>query len=102
MLANIYLHVPGETWSRKYAHLGTLVRYADDFVILCRSRRARERAEKVVGRVFEYLKLRLHPDKTKRVDLSCELHDLVLEFRVIVFHNLWGRDRIFWHLCPFR
>ena len=74
LLANIYLHVLDETWSRKYAHLGTLVRYADDFVILCRSRRARDEAEKVVGRVFEYLKLRLHPDKTKRVDLS------------------WGRD----------
>ena len=70
LLANLYLHVLDETWSRKYAHLGTLVRYADDFVILCRSRRARDEAEAVVGRVFEYLKLRLHPDKTKRVDLA--------------------------------
>lgn len=70
LLANIYLHVLDETWSRKYAHLGTLVRYADDFVIMCRSRRARDEAERVVRRVFEYLKLRLHPDKTKRVDLS--------------------------------
>jgi len=70
LLANIYLHVLDETWSRKYARLGTLVRYADDFVILCRSRRARDEAERVVRRVFEYLKLRLHPDKTKRLDLS--------------------------------
>ncbi len=70
LLANLYLHVLDETWSRKYAHLGTLVRYADDFVILCRSRRARDEAEAVVRRVFEYLKLRLHPDKTKRVDLA--------------------------------
>ena len=70
LLANIYLHVLDETWSRKYAHLGTLVRYADDFVILCRSRRDRDESLRVVGRVFEYLKLRLHPDKTKRLDLS--------------------------------
>jgi group II intron reverse transcriptase/maturase len=70
LLANIYLHVLDETWSRKYAHLGTLVRYADDFVILCRSRRARDEAERVVRCVFESLKLRLHPDKTKRLDLS--------------------------------
>lgn len=70
LLANIYLHVLDETWSRKYAHLGTLVRYADDFVILCRTRRDRDEAERVVGRVFEYLKLRLHPDKTKRLNLS--------------------------------
>ena len=70
LLANIYLHVLDETWSRKYAHLGTLVRYADDFVILCRSRRDRVEAERVVGRVFEYLQLRLHPVKTKRLNLS--------------------------------
>ena len=70
LLANIYLHVLDETWTRKYARLGTLVRYADDFVILCRSRRARDEAEQVVRRVFEYLKLRLHPDKTKRLNLS--------------------------------
>jgi len=70
LLANIYLHVLDETWSRKYARLGTLVRYADDFVILCRSRRDRDEAERVVRRVFEYLKLRLHPEKTKRLDLS--------------------------------
>jgi group II intron reverse transcriptase/maturase len=70
LLANIYLHVLDETWSRKYAHLGTLVRYADDFAILCRSRKARDEAEKVVRRVFEYLKLGLHPEKTKRLDLS--------------------------------
>jgi group II intron reverse transcriptase/maturase len=30
LLANIYLHVLDETWSRKYSHLGVLVRYADD------------------------------------------------------------------------
>ena len=70
MLANVYLHVLDETWSRKYAHLGTLVRYADDFVILCRSRRECDEAERVVRRVFEYLKLRLHPKKTKRLNLS--------------------------------
>lgn len=70
LLANIYLHVLDETWSRKYAHLGTLVRYADDFVIMCRSRRARDEAERVVHRVFEYLGLRLHPDKTKRLNLA--------------------------------
>jgi group II intron reverse transcriptase/maturase len=70
LLANIYLHVLDETWSRKYAHLGTLVRYADDFVILCRTRRDRDEARRVVGRVFDYLKLELHPDKTKHVNLS--------------------------------
>ncbi len=30
MLANIYLHVLDEEWEKKHAHLGVLVRYADD------------------------------------------------------------------------
>lgn len=70
LLANIYLHVLDETWSRKYAHLGTLVRYADDFVILCHSRRDRDEAYRVVRHVLQYLKLQLHPEKTKLVNLS--------------------------------
>ena len=32
LLANIYLHVLDERWTREHAHLGTLVRYADDCV----------------------------------------------------------------------
>ena len=70
MLANVYLHVLDETWSRSYSHLGELVRYADDFVIMCRTKKDVEQAEQVVRRVLGGLKLRLHPDKTKRVDLS--------------------------------
>lgn len=70
LLANVYLHVLDETWSRKYAHLGTLVRYADDFAIVCRSRRDCAEAERVVRHVFDYLKLRLHPKKTKCLNLS--------------------------------
>jgi len=70
LLANIYLHVLDETWSRKYTHLGTLVRYADDFVIICRTRIDRDEAHRVVRRVFGYLKLQLHPEKTKHVTLA--------------------------------
>jgi RNA-directed DNA polymerase len=70
LLANIYLHVLDETWSRKYSHLGTLVRYADDFAIVCRTRSNRDEARRVVDRVFEYLRLQLHPEKTKHVNFS--------------------------------
>jgi group II intron reverse transcriptase/maturase len=40
LLANIYLHVLDRIWEDRYAHLGTLVRYADD----CAPRRRREEA----------------------------------------------------------
>lgn len=38
LLANVYLHVLDAVWQRRGQHLGVLVRYADDFVILCRQR----------------------------------------------------------------
>ena len=33
LLSNIYLHVLDRVWEDRCAHLGTLVRYADDFVV---------------------------------------------------------------------
>jgi len=70
LLSNIYLHVLDETWSRKHARLGTLVRYADDFVVVCDTKAQLVEAERQGRRILAYLKLELHPDKTRRVDLS--------------------------------
>ncbi len=71
LLANIYLHVLDERWTREYAHLGTLVRYADDFVVMCDTAEQCEEAERVVRRVLEdELGLELHPEKTRRVELT--------------------------------
>ncbi|HEX2855294.1 MAG TPA: group II intron reverse transcriptase/maturase [Opitutaceae bacterium] len=67
LLANIYLDALD--WK---LHLGgwELVRYADDFVILCRTR---EQAEAVLGEVRHWCDeagLQLHPEKTRLVDMS--------------------------------
>ena len=70
LLANIYLHVLDEEWEAKHARLGVLVRYADDFVIACSTRASCEKAEAEVTKVMKKLKLTLHPEKTRRVDLS--------------------------------
>jgi group II intron reverse transcriptase/maturase len=70
LLSNIYLHVLDETWSRKYSHLGMLVRYCDDFVVMCQTKSACEEAEQRVRSILGWLKLELHPEKTRRVDLS--------------------------------
>jgi RNA-directed DNA polymerase len=70
LLANIYLHVLDEEWERKHAQLGVLVRYADDFVVACNTRAACEEAERHITRVMKRLDLTLHPEKTRRVDLS--------------------------------
>jgi group II intron reverse transcriptase/maturase len=71
LLANIYLHVLDTRWTREHAHLGTLVRYADDFVVMCDTTEACEQAERVVRGILEgELGLELHPEKTRRVDLT--------------------------------
>jgi len=70
LLSNIYLHVLDTVWTRRYAHLGVLVRYADDFVVMCDTKAACEQAEQRIRAIFARLGLELHPDKTRRVDLS--------------------------------
>ena len=70
LLANIYLHVLDEEWERKHAKLGVLVRYADDFVVSCNTRVACEEAERHITKVMAKLDLSLHPEKTRRVEMS--------------------------------
>ena len=70
LLSNIYLHTLDAVWEERCAHLGVLVRYADDFVVLCSTRKAMEEAARRVQIVLQRLKLELHPEKTRQVDLS--------------------------------
>jgi group II intron reverse transcriptase/maturase len=70
LLSNVYLHFFDKVWARRCSQLGVLVRYADDFVIVCRSREAVEEAERRVRIIFERLKLELHPEKTRQVELT--------------------------------
>ncbi len=70
LLANIYLHVLDAAWECEGVKYGTLVRYADDFVVMCDTKQNVERAEARVRRVLAYLGLELHPEKTRKVDLS--------------------------------
>lgn len=70
LLSNIYLHFLDAVWERQCAGIGELIRYADDFVVMCKTAEAAKEAERRVGVIFARLKLTLHPEKTRRVDLS--------------------------------
>jgi group II intron reverse transcriptase/maturase len=70
LLSNIYLDFLDGMWSKRCADLGVLVRYCDDFVVLCKTEKACREAERRMRKVLRELKLELHPDKTKRVDLG--------------------------------
>lgn len=67
LLSNIYLHAFDRAFCR--SGVGELVRYADDFVVLCRSEREAKAALELAGEILAGLGLGLHPDKTKVVDL---------------------------------
>ena len=70
LLANVYLDVLDTEWEKRHGHLGRLVRYADDLVVLCPSRGSAERARRAVAATLEQLRLELHPEKTRLVDIG--------------------------------
>jgi RNA-directed DNA polymerase len=69
LLSNIYLNYFDICWNKRFGHLGELVRYADDFVILCKRKAQAEEALKAVKRIMDKLELTLHSEKTKLVDM---------------------------------
>jgi RNA-directed DNA polymerase len=108
LLSNIYLHVLDALWTRHSAPLGTLVRYADDLVVVCETRQQCEEAERRIKVILARLGLELHPDKTRRV----ELYDgkqgfdfLGCHFRKRLSGAIWERERkrkYFLHRQPSR
>jgi len=69
LLSNIYLNYFDVFWNKRFRHVGELVRYADDFVILCKRKAQAEEALKAVKWIMDKLELTLHSEKTKLVDM---------------------------------
>jgi RNA-directed DNA polymerase len=69
LLANIALHVLDQAWAAQGRRLGTLVRYCDDFVVLCPTEERAVAARDLAAETLAPIGLRLHPDKTKVVSL---------------------------------
>jgi group II intron reverse transcriptase/maturase len=70
LLANIYLDELDTAWESACTHLGILVRYADDFVVMCRRKTHAEEARHRLGEILDRLRLKLHPTKTRLVELG--------------------------------
>jgi RNA-directed DNA polymerase len=106
LLANIYLHVLDAELSAR--GVGELVRYADDGVVLCRGAAQASAALAAVDEILTGLGLRLHPDKTRVVDLRegrAGLDFLGCHFRARMSGRLWEQRRIrryFLHRWPSR
>jgi RNA-directed DNA polymerase len=67
LLANVYINRLLRHWKKTGVseRLGQIVSYADDFVILCASRRQAEESLVLVSHWLEKLGLAIHPSKTR-------------------------------------
>jgi len=95
LLANIFLHVLDAWWERDFSHIGHIVRYADDFVIVCEKRYLAEQALTAVKQILTRLKLTLHPVKTRIVNMGSAGFDF------LGFHFRKKRAKKSGKLAPF-
>ena len=68
LLSNIYLHALDLAFADD-TH-GRLIRYADDFVVMCKSEAQARAAQELARKVLADLGLELHREKTRVVDLT--------------------------------
>jgi RNA-directed DNA polymerase len=95
LLANIYLHAFDRAWVSQ--GVGEVVRYADDFVVLCRTREQSGQAQQRAAALLGELGLSLHPDKTGVVDLREGRQGfdfLGCHFHARMSGKLWEQRRI--------
>jgi group II intron reverse transcriptase/maturase len=105
VLANVYLHEVLDTWFERDVRprlrgRATLVRYADDFVILFEREDDARRVQDVLPKRFGRYGLTLHPQKTKLVRFTrpSERHDDDDDdepgsFDLLGFTHYWARSK---------
>ena len=69
LLANIYLDYFDVLWERHGSKVGERTRYADDFVVICKTKKDAERAYELIRAIMDRLELTVHPTKTRIVGL---------------------------------
>ena len=72
ILANIFLHVVFDGWMEKHHPEKPFERYADDIVVHCKTEKQANFMLKVIKERMHKCKLKLHPQKTKIVNLRGE------------------------------
>lgn len=107
LLANIYLHHVLDEWftdevQPRLRGTSTLVRFADDFVMVFQHKDDAQRVLEVLAKRLERFGLQIHPDKTRLVDFRAvhkPSHDaeedgtLVTSFNFLGFTHVWGKSR---------
>jgi group II intron reverse transcriptase/maturase len=87
VLCNVYLHRLDREWQARGS--GLLLRYADDLLALCKTKREAEHALVALTAILAEMGLELKPAKTRIVHLKEEGEGV--DF--LGFHHRWGRGR---------
>jgi RNA-directed DNA polymerase len=69
LLANIYLNYMDVIWTKQFSHLGALVRYADDFVIVCKTKQNALQSIRVIKTIMARLDLAINEEKSRLVNI---------------------------------
>jgi len=101
LLANIYLHTVLDRWLvdevRPKCHGNVeLVRYADDFVIVCRAEHDARAIFEALPKRFEKYGLKLHPEKTRLVRFDQPRgpkKDEAMSFDFLGFTHTWMKSQ---------
>lgn len=94
LLSNVYLHLLDKVWNKRHRKLGRLIRYADDFVVLCGSQANAEKSLAIIKELMGCLGLELHPEKTRLVEMGPEKEGfdfLGFHFQVGLPVDGWGK-----------
>lgn len=94
LLANVYMHHVLDKWFEddvigRCQDRVKLVRYADDFVIVAKSKSDAERIYAVLGKRFDKYGLRLHEEKTRIVHFSARTGST---FNFLGFTHYWSKS----------
>jgi group II intron reverse transcriptase/maturase len=106
LLANVYLHEALDEWfdrdvrPRLYGR-ASLIRYADDFVMVFEQERDARRVEAVLAKRFARYRLELHPEKTRLIDFrrprpgsrSDGGGSRTRSFELLGFTHFWAKSR---------
>lgn len=105
LLANIYLHDALDVWFEREVKprlrgRATLIRFADDFVMVFETKEDAERVKDVLPKRFGKYGLRLHPEKTRLVEFKRPEGDppgnggpRPGSFDLLGFTHFWGPSR---------
>lgn len=98
LLSNIYLHYVLDEWfieaiQSRLKGNSSLIRFADDFLLLFSNKEDAERVMKVLAKRLQKYGLSLHPEKTKLVEVTGRDRGTPSTFDFLGFTHYMGKSR---------